>query len=225
MPNITSRWCPRCEKYGAAQKQGPSHLLHFAITLLTCVFWLPMWILLTLSGTWNCMQCGAVTWSSPAEGWLRKLVLVAGAAVAIPLAMGVVAAYRAEKPVPPRIQPIAAQAAKPVVAQPVAPEQPIANAAPANAEPIEVQPQPANDEARAAEEAAAAKRTEETAAKAAVERKSKRDAEAASKLAPIAALIRAEKTAAAEKRLKEIIEQYPDTPSAAEAEAMLKKLK
>ena len=70
MANLSRAYCPVCTKYGPAQWDSPSHVLHFALSLFTVGLWLPIWIFVALSGKRHCQACGNNAYNSPLHAWL-----------------------------------------------------------------------------------------------------------------------------------------------------------
>ena len=55
------RHCPVCGQYRLFAKQGPSHILHLLLSLVTLGMWLPVWflcVLLSAFEPFRCMACG-----------------------------------------------------------------------------------------------------------------------------------------------------------------------
>ncbi len=55
----TGRYCSHCQKNVMALGKTPNHLLHFFLSLFTCV-WVIVWILIATGsiGGYRCSQCG-----------------------------------------------------------------------------------------------------------------------------------------------------------------------
>ena len=54
-----SGYCSNCKKEVLIRAQTPNHVLHLLLTIVTCGFWIIVWIILTISGNkWHCSQCG-----------------------------------------------------------------------------------------------------------------------------------------------------------------------
>lgn len=56
-----SIWCDCCEKQVRAIRPRPNHVLHFLITVLTCGWWIFIWLIMGLNammGGWRCTACG-----------------------------------------------------------------------------------------------------------------------------------------------------------------------
>jgi len=61
MPQISSRYCPACDRQRSAEWSGPNNVLHLVLTLFTAGFWLWVWLaLLLFTGKWTCRECGTV---------------------------------------------------------------------------------------------------------------------------------------------------------------------
>lgn len=81
-------WCETCGEKTKAERRPVNHILHLLLTLCTCGFWLPVWVLIAASSRpWTCSECGSRAGALPA--WLRAsftaflfLVLFALAGVA-----------------------------------------------------------------------------------------------------------------------------------------------
>lgn len=58
--NHKSAHCSRCDKQVMAVARKPNHLLHFILTILTCV-WGIVWLVVAMGGgeSYRCSQCGA----------------------------------------------------------------------------------------------------------------------------------------------------------------------
>lgn len=57
------RYCVPCEQYVLAQKQGPNHILHLLLSLITFGVWVPVWIIVTVWSwptPYRCPTCGDV---------------------------------------------------------------------------------------------------------------------------------------------------------------------
>jgi len=58
----TGKHCPTCEKQTLHRQEGTARILHLLLTLITCGFWLPVWLLLALNAhtrPWVCQTCGS----------------------------------------------------------------------------------------------------------------------------------------------------------------------
>lgn len=81
MATVTRRYCKLCRADGPATRSHVSHLLHLVISILTFGLWIPIWILVSLSATWNCTTCGARTyaswWTAPNYGLAAIVAIVA----------------------------------------------------------------------------------------------------------------------------------------------------
>ena len=55
----TFDFCKRCGRQVMISRPGTNHILHLLLTILTCGFWLVIWILCSIKiGGWRCTQCG-----------------------------------------------------------------------------------------------------------------------------------------------------------------------
>jgi ribosomal protein L37AE/L43A len=64
-------YCPDCKKNVAATKNTPNHILHLALTIVTCGAWAIVWgFLLTSPGHFMCNTCGHKT--NPAKKKAQK---------------------------------------------------------------------------------------------------------------------------------------------------------
>lgn len=82
---LANRWCAKCRKQGPAVYAAPNHVLHLLITLLTCGWWMIVWIWVAFfGGAYQCRDCGSRTYPSrmfaPLMGGARvaALLLLAG---------------------------------------------------------------------------------------------------------------------------------------------------
>ena len=60
--SIKSKFCRVCERQTAFVKEGPNHVLHLLLSVVTFGIWLIVWFLLGLmSGarSYRCSQCGS----------------------------------------------------------------------------------------------------------------------------------------------------------------------
>jgi hypothetical protein len=52
-------FCKVCDQKKLIARDGPNHLVHFIMTLLTGGFWVIFWLLAVMtSGHWYCSSCG-----------------------------------------------------------------------------------------------------------------------------------------------------------------------
>jgi len=56
------RYCPDCEQYSLAERNGPNHILHGVLTVFTCA-WGIVWAIIVLSddSKFRCQNCGHPT--------------------------------------------------------------------------------------------------------------------------------------------------------------------
>lgn len=61
MPQQSSKFCRHCRRQVLAQRQGPSHVIHAILSLLTAGLWLVVWLLACVIqvGGWRCQVCGS----------------------------------------------------------------------------------------------------------------------------------------------------------------------
>jgi L-asparagine transporter-like permease len=57
------RYCPRCQDFVRSERGQPNNLLHFFLSLCTCV-WLPVWLFLLANQLWYCDECGSRTYAT-----------------------------------------------------------------------------------------------------------------------------------------------------------------
>lgn len=227
--SIASRYCPSCRKQGPAVFSPPNHALHFILTLLTCGWWLLIWLPIALfSGGYNCQSCGKAAYGS-SGGYMFQLIARVCMALILLFAIWVVyaAMHRAELPIAQNAPPIAVQQhvappanggnAQAKVVQPVVGQRG-ADRLPANVQPAAKAGKPVvkpvrEDKPELVEEADAAQRERDAAKKA--------EHDATAKLKAAKSLMSANKKAAIA-HLKEIVEKYPDTEAAKEADKLLK---
>lgn len=54
----SSKFCKHCGEQVMVVRQGPNHVLHLILTLITGV-WVFVWLWLAIfSGPWRCTKCG-----------------------------------------------------------------------------------------------------------------------------------------------------------------------
>lgn len=58
-------FCKSCQKQVLVTKEKTSHLLHLILSALTFGFWLIVWLLVAISGTWRCSVCGSSSVRKP----------------------------------------------------------------------------------------------------------------------------------------------------------------
>lgn len=85
MATIRRYFCPQCNAYTRADGDSLSHLLHFVLTLFTGGLWLPVWVLLAMTRSYHCSDCGA-------KARPRKTTAVKFALIAIAATLGLVLA-------------------------------------------------------------------------------------------------------------------------------------
>lgn len=55
----SSKHCAYCGEKVLAIRQGPNHVLHLLMSLVTMGLWLPIWLLSSvIIGGWQCSRCG-----------------------------------------------------------------------------------------------------------------------------------------------------------------------
>lgn len=74
-------YCRYCRAYAPAVRQGVNHVLHLLLTVICCLWWLPIWLLLALfPNPWRCTRCGSV--EKRPMGWIAAMfvavVIMAG---------------------------------------------------------------------------------------------------------------------------------------------------
>lgn len=53
-------FCKLCEKRVVVFRKGTNHILHLVLSVITCGFWLIVWIGSSLKfGGWRCTECGS----------------------------------------------------------------------------------------------------------------------------------------------------------------------
>ena len=56
----TQKFCKRCKSNVLAVRPGTNHVLHLLLSLVTCLIWVPIWILSAIKiGGWKCPTCGS----------------------------------------------------------------------------------------------------------------------------------------------------------------------
>jgi hypothetical protein len=53
-----TRNCRGCAQRRPFQKQGPNHILHLVLTVLTLGWWSPVWLLMGLANMFQPYRCG-----------------------------------------------------------------------------------------------------------------------------------------------------------------------
>lgn len=57
---VSNGWCKSCQRAVMAQGNGPTHLLHVVLSVISAGFWLPIWLLVSLSSIdYRCTTCGS----------------------------------------------------------------------------------------------------------------------------------------------------------------------
>lgn len=72
MEQQTQAFCHRCERESLFTRNPntPNHALHFLLSLICCLWWVPVWLLLTIlrkPSPWRCSQCGQLVGEITAE--------------------------------------------------------------------------------------------------------------------------------------------------------------
>ena len=63
------RFCPTCDKFVGSIANGPNHVLHLILTLVTFFCWTPIWLLVSISNKrWHCSECASLTQRNPPRG-------------------------------------------------------------------------------------------------------------------------------------------------------------
>ncbi len=52
------RYCSYCDRKVLALQHEPAIIVHAALIVMTCGFWLPVFLFVVLKGTWVCKYCG-----------------------------------------------------------------------------------------------------------------------------------------------------------------------
>jgi DNA-directed RNA polymerase subunit RPC12/RpoP len=69
------RYCPEDDRMVLAEKQTPNHVLHLLLAIVSVGFWIPVWVLISLSSelsAYRCPECGGKTRYKPPRGWKRR---------------------------------------------------------------------------------------------------------------------------------------------------------
>lgn len=59
--SVIRRHCPTCQQPRPFQREGPNHILHLILTLITAGLWLFVWIFLVIANkakAHRCQFCG-----------------------------------------------------------------------------------------------------------------------------------------------------------------------
>jgi hypothetical protein len=55
----TQKFCKGCQENVLATKNGPNHILHLILSLITAGIWVIPWVLFSvLQQPWRCSKCG-----------------------------------------------------------------------------------------------------------------------------------------------------------------------
>jgi len=221
---LARRYCPHCEEYTPSTRNELPHILFFFLSLFTCWMFLPIWIFMTICSAWNCTRCGSkayLSWWTAPQYTLSALILavvfvgiIGYSMVSILMRTNTepVAAQPLQKPRPPFAAPLKPAVNPPVI--PAAQQIPAGNAPvdqmPAVVAPVApvADPDPFGvDKAKADAEAAAAE--------SAIQEKKARG--------KLAVALQVSDKARRRKRLQEVIDEYPGTTAAADAQVELDK--
>lgn len=74
-----SGYCKSCQKNVLMRRQGTNHILHLLLSIVTCGFWVIIWILTSIKvGGWKCPNCGgnATKKGSSAFGVIFMLIVL-----------------------------------------------------------------------------------------------------------------------------------------------------
>ena len=70
MGRLTRAYCKVCRDYRPCEWDRHSHGLHLMLSLLTLGLWVPVWLLIALSGKRRCRECGSRAYANAIEAWL-----------------------------------------------------------------------------------------------------------------------------------------------------------
>ena len=74
----SSCFCETCQRSVLASRPTANHVLHLLLAVLSCGFWIPIWVLCAIDpGPWRCQLCGRTT----RKKWTALEIIVVGAAV------------------------------------------------------------------------------------------------------------------------------------------------
>jgi hypothetical protein len=211
---IEDRWCIRCHAQTPSQLYATNHLRHFLLTLLLCGFWIPVWIRSSTHRAYHCMKCGKFTYSL-LDKVLLGAPMVLGFVISLSIVLSKLGAFDGRvlrRPSTPSVVTSPAPTSESLVD--VQPARPLAaprlSILPATVVPplTSAVPSAGNSVAPAGPESQE------------VVDPKLQEIEAAILLSG-AKIIYQRSPERAEPRLREIIEKYPDTDAALEAEALL----
>ena len=56
----SQKFCDRCNEYVLAERNGPNHILHLLLSIITGGLWIIVWIMQSVQvGGWKCSKCGS----------------------------------------------------------------------------------------------------------------------------------------------------------------------
>lgn len=69
--------CRACQRNVLATRNGPNHVAHLLVSIVTAGIWIPFWIILSVFPPgWMCSQCGAKVSGSAGFSFGRVLIIV-----------------------------------------------------------------------------------------------------------------------------------------------------
>ena len=61
---VARRFCPACDEMKKSVKDGPNHILHLLLSIVSGGLWLIVWLFVSIGRPWACDECGAKTKAS-----------------------------------------------------------------------------------------------------------------------------------------------------------------
>ncbi len=77
---VERMWCDDCQEWRRSTKQGPNHILHLLLSVVTGGIWLVVWFFLLFKDGWSCGDCGSGNVLFPSAHEARSARIGRGAA-------------------------------------------------------------------------------------------------------------------------------------------------